>query len=58
MSALELTVPPLAQVAVFGALMWLAARAVPALLRSGMGDRCLRDPALKGRTVERGGIGG
>ena len=31
MSSLELKVPPLAQVAVFAALMWLAARAVPAL---------------------------
>lgn len=31
MSSLELKVPPLAQVAVFAGLMWLAARAVPAL---------------------------
>lgn len=31
MSSLELKIPPLAQVAVFAALMWLAARAVPAL---------------------------
>jgi protein-S-isoprenylcysteine O-methyltransferase Ste14 len=31
MSSLELKIPPLAQVAVFAGLMWLAARAVPAL---------------------------
>lgn len=31
MSSLELKIPPLAQVAVFGALMWLAARAAPGL---------------------------